>query len=78
MKIHGTSHKGIPLIHCRMHLKTVKGAFVSSSEGYGVESTFRVALDRLDRRLLRSKELATNPKYVSAYLQKMGIPEEEL
>ncbi|MCW4007359.1 MAG: CBS domain-containing protein [Candidatus Bathyarchaeota archaeon] len=78
MKTHGTSHKGIPLIHCRMHLKTVKGAFVSSSEGYGVESSFRVALDRLDRRLLRSKELATNPKYVSAYLQKMGIPEEEL
>lgn len=78
MKTHGTSHKGIPLIHCRMHLKTVKGAFVSSSEGYGVESTFRVALDRLDRRLLRSKEVATNPKYVSAYLQKMGIPEEEL
>ncbi|MGB9914300.1 MAG: CBS domain-containing protein [Candidatus Bathyarchaeales archaeon] len=78
MKTHGTSHKGTPLIHCRMHLKTVKGAFVSSSEGYGVESTFRVALDRLDRRLLRSKELATNPKYVSAYLQKMGIPEEEL
>lgn len=78
MKTHGTSHKGIPLIHCRMHLKTVKGAFVSSSEGWGVESTFRVALDRLDRRLLRSKDLATNPKYVSAYLQKMGIPEEEL
>lgn len=78
MKTHGASHKGIPLIHCRMHLKTVKGAFVSSSEGYGVESTFRVALDRLDRRLLRSKELATNPKYVSAYLEKMGIPEEEL
>jgi CBS domain-containing protein len=78
IKTHGTSHKGIPLIHCRLQLKTVKGSFFSSGEGWGVESTFRVALDRLDRRLLRSKELAYNPRYARAYLRKMGIPEEEL
>jgi len=78
IKTHGASHKGIPLIHCRLQLKTVKGSFFSSGEGWGVESTFRVALDRLDRRLLRSKELAYNPRYARAYLRKMGIPEEEL
>ena len=78
MKTHGASHKGIPLIHCRLQLRTVKGSFFSSGEGWGVESTFRVALDRLDRRLLRSKELAYNPTYARAYLRKMGIPEEEL
>jgi hypothetical protein len=78
VKTHGASHKGIPLIHCRLQLKTVKGSFFSSGEGWGVESTFRVALDRLDRRLLRSKELSYNPRYARAYLRKMGIPEEEL
>jgi len=78
IKTHGASHKGIPLIHCRLQLKTVKGSFFSSGEGWGVESTFRVALDRLDRRLLRSKELSYNPTYARAYLRKMGIPEEEL
>jgi predicted transcriptional regulator len=78
IKTHGASHKGVPLIHCRLQLKTVKGSFFSSGEGWGVESTFRVALDRLDRRLLRSKELAYNPRYARAYLRKMGIPEEEL
>ncbi|HUT16790.1 MAG TPA: CBS domain-containing protein [Acidobacteriota bacterium] len=78
MKTHGASHKGVPLIHCRLQLRTVKGSFFSSGEGWGVESTFRVALDRLDRRLLRSKELAYNPTYARAYLRKMGIPEEEL
>jgi len=78
IKTHGASHKGIPLIHCRLQLKTVKGSFFSSGEGWGVESTFRVALDRLDRRLLRSKELSYNPRYARAYLRKMGIPEEEL
>jgi CBS domain-containing protein len=78
IKTHGASHKGMPLVHCRLQLKTVKGSFLSSGEGWGVESTFRVALDRLDRRLLRSKELSYNPRYARAYLRKMGIPEEEL
>jgi predicted transcriptional regulator len=78
IKTHGASHKGVPLIHCRLQLKTVKGSFFSSGEGWGVESTFRVALDRLDRRLLRSKELAYNPKYARDFLRKIGMPQEEL
>jgi hypothetical protein len=40
-----------------------------------VEPTFRVALDRLDKRLLRSKELASNPKYAQDYIRKIGIQE---
>jgi hypothetical protein len=39
-----------------------------------VESTFRVALDRLDKRLLRSKELSYNPKYGRDFLRKVGMP----
>jgi CBS domain-containing protein len=78
MKTHGTNHKGVPLLHCRLQLRTVKGTFFSSSEGFGVESTFRVALDRLDKRLLRSKELSYNPKYARDFLRKVGMPQEEL
>ncbi|MDX1813582.1 MAG: CBS domain-containing protein [Candidatus Bathyarchaeia archaeon] len=78
MKTHGTNHKGVPLLHCRMQLRTVKGSFFSSSEGFGVESTFRVALDRLDKRLLRSRELSYNPKYARDFLRKVGMPQEEL
>jgi predicted transcriptional regulator len=77
MKTHGANHQGVPLIHCRLHLRTVKRSFFSSSEGFGVEPTFRVALDRLDKRLLRSKELAYNPKYAQDYLRKIGIQEGE-
>ena len=76
IKTHGTNHKGVPLIHCRLQLRTVNGSFFSSGEGFGVESTFRVALDRLDKRLLRSKELAYNPKYARDYLREMGVLEE--
>lgn len=79
MKSHGnTNLRGTPLIHCRLQFRTVKGTFISASEGWGVEPTFRVALDRLDRRLLRSKELmAYNPRYARDYLRKMGLPQEE-
>jgi CBS domain-containing protein len=78
IKTHGASHKGVPLIHCRLQLRTAKGAFYSSSEGWGVEPAFRVALDRLDRRILRSKELAHDSTYAKNFLRKIGFPEEEL
>jgi CBS domain-containing protein len=79
MKSHGnTSMRGTPMIHCRLQFRTVRGTFFSASEGWGVEPTFRVALDRLERRLLRSKELlAYNPKYAKDYLRKIGLPSEE-
>jgi CBS domain-containing protein len=81
MKVHGGNHKGQPLVHCRLKLRTVKGVrgfYVSSSEGFGVEPTFRVALDRLDKRILRSKELSFDPTYAREFLRKYGFPSEEL
>jgi CBS domain-containing protein len=79
MKSHGsTEMRGTPLIHCRLQFRTARGTFFSASEGWGVEPTFRVALDRMDRRLLRSKELlAYNPKFAKDYLRKYGLPSEE-
>jgi hypothetical protein len=77
IKTHGANHKNVPLIHCRLQLRTAKGTFISSSEGWGVEPTFRVALDRLDRRILRSKELQHEPRYARDYLRKIGLPQSE-
>ena len=58
MKSHGnTSLRGTPLSSLPIAVPNSKGTFFSASEGWGVEPTFRVALDRLERRLLRSKEL---------------------
>ena len=79
MKSHGnTSLRDTPMIHCRLQFRTVRGTFISASEGWGIEPTFRVALDRLERRLLRSKELLSyNPKFARDYLRKIGLPQEE-
>jgi CBS domain-containing protein len=79
MKSHGDNGvRGTPLVHCRLQFRTSRGTFFSASEGWGVEPTFRVALVRLERRLLRSKELLSyNPKYAKDYLRKIGLPSEE-
>jgi CBS domain-containing protein len=74
----GTNMRGTPMIHCRLQFRTTKGSFFASSEGWGVEPTFKVALDRLERRLLRSKELlAYNPRFAKDYLREMGLSQEE-
>ncbi len=78
MKTHGANHKGEQLTHCRLQLRTEKGAFFSSGEGFGIEPTFRVALDRLERRILRSKELGHEPRYAQDYMRRIGFPTEEL
>lgn len=73
----GTNMRGTPMIHCRLQFRTTKGSFFASSEGWGVEPTFKVALDRLERRLLRSKELlAYNPRFAKDYLREMGLSPE--
>jgi CBS domain-containing protein len=79
MKSHrGTNMRGTPMVHCRLQFRTTRGNFFVSSEGWGVEPTFKVALDRLERRLLRSKELlAYNPRFAKDYLRESGLPEEE-
>lgn len=74
----GTNMRGTPMIHCRLQFRTTKGSFFASGEGWGVEPTFKVALDRLERRLLRSKELlAYNPRFARDYLREMGLSPEE-
>lgn len=79
MKSHrGTNMRGTPMVHCRLQFRTTRGSFFAASEGWGVEPTFKVALDRLERRLLRSKELLSyNPRFARDYLRKVGLPEEE-
>jgi CBS domain-containing protein len=75
---HNTSARDTPLVHCRLQLRTVRGTFISSSEGWGIEPAFKMAIDRLERRLLRSKELLSyNPRYAKDYLRKIGLPQEE-
>jgi predicted transcriptional regulator len=70
MKTHGTNFKGDQLIHCRLQFRTKKGAFFSSGEGYGVEETFKIALDRLEGQIVKSTELANDQEFLKGYLSR--------
>ena len=47
LKSHGSNFKGDQWVHCRLQFRTRKESFFSSSEGWEVEHTFHLALDRL-------------------------------
>jgi len=70
IKTHGTNFKGDQLIHCRLQFRTRKGSFFSSSEGWGVEQTFRLALDRLEGQIVKSTELAHDREFAKDYLRR--------
>ena len=57
IKLLGREYRGSPLIHCRLHLRTRNGIFASIGEGWGIEQTFKLSLDRLERQILRSNEM---------------------
>jgi len=70
MKTHGANFKGDQLIHCRLQFRTRKGSFFSSGEGWGVEQTFRVALDRLEGQIVKSTELSYDREFAKGYLRR--------
>jgi hypothetical protein len=78
MKAHGTNFTGNQLVHCRLQLRSKRRTYFSSSEGWNVENTFRRALDRLDRQILRSKELEREERFIETYLQRIGFSTTEL
>ncbi len=78
LKAHGSNYKGRQLIHCRLQLRTRKGSFFSSNEGWGVQQTFSLALDHLEKQILRSKELEYDPEYARTYLRLLDFPLTEI
>ncbi len=74
IKTHGTNFKGEPLVYCRLNLRTVKGSFFSSAEGWGPEETFRLALDRIEKQVLRSKGFEKDPEFARTYLRRIYFP----
>jgi len=78
LKSHGSNYNGKQLIHCRFQLRSTKGSFFSSSEGWDVEQVFRLALHRLEIQILRSKETEYRPELARTYLQRVNFPLAEL
>lgn len=62
-KEHKEKHGERHLIHCRARLKTDKYQFVGIGEGWTPDLAARTALDRIERQIIMSKELAMKYPY---------------
>jgi predicted transcriptional regulator/ribosome-associated translation inhibitor RaiA len=68
---HKEKLRGTPLIYCQIRLRTNQGQVGGSGEGYGAESAFRVALDRLERNVLEMKGMISDERYRGQLLRKL-------
>jgi CBS domain-containing protein len=69
---HKEKLRGTPLIQCQIRLRTNQGQVAGSGEGYGAESAFRVALDRLERNVLEMKGIHSDEQYQGQLLRKLN------
>jgi CBS domain-containing protein len=64
--------RGTPLIQCQIRLRTNRGQVAGSGEGYGAETAFHVALDKLERNVLELKGTRADEEYEGQLLRKLG------
>lgn len=69
---HKEKLRGTPLIQCQIRLRTNRGQIAGSGEGYGADSAFRVALDRLERNVLELKGTRSDEQYEGQLLRKLN------
>ena len=69
---HKEKLRGMPLIRCGIRLRTDKGQIAGTGEGYGAESAFRVALDKLERNVLERKGIRADEQRRGQILKKLN------
>lgn len=69
---HKEKLRGTPLIYCQIRLRTNVGQVAGTGEGYGAESAFRVALDKLERNVIELKGIQADEAYEGQLLRKLG------
>ncbi|WP_340100738.1 CBS domain-containing protein [Salinibaculum salinum] len=69
---HKEKLRGTPLIQCQIRLRTNKGQAAGSGEGYGADTAFRVATDKLERNVLEVKGVQADEEYRGQLLRKLG------
>ncbi|MEF8782383.1 MAG: CBS domain-containing protein [Haloarculaceae archaeon] len=69
---HKEQLRGTPLIQCQIRLRTNKGQAAGSGEGYGADSAFGVATDKLERNVLELKGVQADKEYRGQLLRKLG------
>ncbi|HET7324584.1 MAG TPA: CBS domain-containing protein [Halococcus sp.] len=69
---HKEKLRGTPLIQAQIRLRTNQGQVAGTGEGYGAESAFRVALDKLERNVLERKGIRSDEERRGQLLRKLN------
>jgi CBS domain-containing protein len=64
--------RGTPLVQCQIRLRTNRGQVAGTGEGYGAETAFHVAVDKLERNVLELKGTRADEEYEGQVLRKLG------
>jgi CBS domain-containing protein len=71
IKRHKETFRGLPLIHVRLKLSSERGNFMVSGESWGVEYALHVALKKLEREVLKEKELLQDRKMAKRFYEEV-------
>ncbi|AKG92083.1 putative transcriptional regulator, contains C-terminal CBS domain [Geoglobus ahangari] len=71
IKQHKERFRGLPLIHVRIKLSSDRGTFFATGEGWGVEFAIHATLKKLEREILKEKELLTDAKMVKRFYEEV-------
>ncbi len=65
-KQHKETFRGIPLVLCRVRLKTDRHFYNARGEGWGADGAFHLAMSTLERQVLNDKEIHEDRRYPDA------------
>jgi len=71
IKRHKDVFRALPLIHVRMKLTSERGTFFASGEGWGVEYAIHATLKKLEREILKEKELLLDSKMIRRFYEEV-------
>jgi len=63
--------RGTPLMYVQIRLRTDVGQIAGTGEGYGADTAFRVALDKLERNVIELKGVQADEEYEGQLLRKL-------
>lgn len=71
IKRHKESFRGLPLIHVRIKLSCERGVFFVTGESWGVEFALHATLKKLEREVLKEKELLLDKRMVQKFYEEI-------
>jgi hypothetical protein len=73
-KQHKETFRGVPLILCRVRVKTDRYYYNAKGEGWGADGAFHLAMATLERQVLNDKEIREERRYNTAsMMEKLDI-----